>query len=77
MYTIDDGVRFKKCIPGETNIIDEPTIPKLYPNGNYSELPSLTLSALKWGLLARYCQDQRPLLFLLHLGQNSRNATPS
>lgn len=37
MYTIDDGVRFKKCIPGETNIIDEPTIPKLYPNGNYNK----------------------------------------
>lgn len=36
MYAIDDGVRFKKCIPGETNIIDEPTIPKLYPNGNYN-----------------------------------------
>lgn len=37
MYAFYKGVRIKKCIPGETNIIDEPTIPKLYPNGNYNK----------------------------------------
>ena len=37
MYAMHDGVRFKKCIPGETNIIDEPTVPKLYPNGCYNK----------------------------------------
>lgn len=37
MYCFYNGVRFKKCIPNETNIIDEPTIPKLYPNGNYNK----------------------------------------
>lgn len=37
MYTFYKGVRIKKCIPGETNIIDEPTVPKLYPNGNYNK----------------------------------------
>ena len=37
MYAMDDGVRFKRCIPGETNIIDEPRIPKFYPNGNYNK----------------------------------------
>lgn len=36
-YAFYKGVRFKKCIPGITNIIDEPTIPKLYPNGNYNK----------------------------------------
>lgn len=36
-YAFYDGVRFKKCIPGETNVIDEPIIPKLYPNGNYNK----------------------------------------
>ena len=36
-YAFYKGVRFKKCIHGETNIIDEPTIPKLYPNGNYNK----------------------------------------
>jgi hypothetical protein len=36
-YTFYEGVRFKKGIPGETNLIDEPTIPKLYPNGNYNK----------------------------------------
>lgn len=36
-YTFYKGVRFKRCIPGETNLIDEPTIPKLYPNGNYNK----------------------------------------
>lgn len=36
-YAFCKGVRFKKCIPGETNIIDEPTVPKLYPNGNYNK----------------------------------------
>lgn len=35
-YAFYKGVRFKKCIPGKTNIIDEPTVPKLYPNGNYN-----------------------------------------
>lgn len=35
-YAFYDKIRFKKCIPGETNIIDEPKIPKLYPNGNYN-----------------------------------------
>lgn len=37
LYTFVDGVRVKRCIPGETNIIDEPLIPKLYPNGNYNK----------------------------------------
>lgn len=37
MYAFYDGIRFKKCIHGETNIIDEPTVPKLYPNGNYNK----------------------------------------
>lgn len=36
LYAFYEGVRFKKCIPGETNIIDEPTVPKLYPNGHYN-----------------------------------------
>lgn len=36
-YTFHEGVRFKRCIHGETNVIDEPTIPKLYPNGNYNK----------------------------------------
>jgi organic radical activating enzyme len=36
-YSFYEGVRFKKCVPGETNFIDEPTIPKLYPNGNYNK----------------------------------------
>lgn len=37
VYSFYKGVRFKKCIPNETNIIDEPTVPKLYPNGNYNK----------------------------------------
>lgn len=37
MYAFYEGVRFKKCIHEETNIIDEPTVPKLYPNGNYNK----------------------------------------
>lgn len=37
MYAMYEGVRFKKCIPGVTNIADEPTVPKLYPNGNYNK----------------------------------------
>lgn len=37
MYTFWNGIRIKKCIHGETNIVDEPTIPKLYPNGNYNK----------------------------------------
>lgn len=36
MYAMYEGVRFKKCIPGMTNIADEPAVPKLYPNGNYN-----------------------------------------
>jgi len=36
-YAFYEGVRFKKCIHGETNIIDEPTIPKLYPSGVYNK----------------------------------------
>jgi len=36
-YAFYKGVRFKKSIHGETNIIDEPTVPKLYPNGNYNK----------------------------------------
>lgn len=38
-YEDEDGhaTRFKKCIPEETNIVEEPTIPKLYPNGNYNK----------------------------------------
>lgn len=35
-YTMYEGVRLKRCIPGVTNIVDEPHIPKLYPNGNYN-----------------------------------------
>ena len=37
MYTFYNNVRIKKCIHGETNIFDEPTVPKLYPNGNYNK----------------------------------------
>lgn len=37
LYTFYKGVRIKRCIPGETNLIDEPTVPKLYPNGNYNK----------------------------------------
>lgn len=37
MYAFWNGIRFKKCIPGETNVIDEPSVPKLYPNGNYNK----------------------------------------
>lgn len=36
-YMFYKGVRFKKCIHGKTNIIDEPTVPKYYPNGNYNK----------------------------------------
>lgn len=36
-YAFYKGVRFKRCIHGETNIIDEPSVPKLYPNGNYNK----------------------------------------
>lgn len=36
MYAFYGNTRFKKCIHGETNIVDEPTVPKLYPNGNYN-----------------------------------------
>lgn len=37
LYTFINGVRVKRCIPGITNIADEPLIPKLYPNGNYNK----------------------------------------
>jgi len=37
MYAFYKGVRIKKFIKGETNIIDEPAVPKLYPNGNYNK----------------------------------------
>lgn len=36
-YTMYNGVRLKRCIPGVTNIEDEPLIPKLYPNGCYNK----------------------------------------
>jgi len=36
-YSMFQGVRLKRCIPGLTNIVDEPHIPKLYPNGNYNK----------------------------------------
>jgi len=36
-YAFYKGIRIKKCIHGETNIIDEPTVPKVYPNGNYNK----------------------------------------
>ena len=36
-YAFYKGVRVKKCIHGETNIVDEPTVPKVYPNGNYNK----------------------------------------
>jgi organic radical activating enzyme len=36
-YTFYKGVRIKRCIHGETNIVDEPTVPKVYPNGNYNK----------------------------------------
>lgn len=37
VYAFHGKVRYKKCIHGETNIIDEPTVPKVYPNGNYNK----------------------------------------
>lgn len=37
LYSFYKVVRIKRCINGETNIIDEPTVPKLYPNGNYNK----------------------------------------
>lgn len=37
LYTYYKGVRFKKCIHGKTNVIDEPTVPKLYPSGVYNK----------------------------------------
>lgn len=37
LYAFHDGVRYKKSIHGETNIVDEPTVPKVYPNGNYNK----------------------------------------
>lgn len=36
-YTFYKDVRIKRCIHGETNIVDEPTVPKVYPNGNYNK----------------------------------------
>lgn len=37
VYTFYQGVRIKRCIHGETNLVDEPSVPKLYPNGNYNK----------------------------------------
>lgn len=37
LYSFYEGVRFKKFIKGETNIIDEPSVPKLYPTGVYNK----------------------------------------
>lgn len=37
LYAFYEGVRIKRCITGKTNIIDEPSVPKLYPNGNYNK----------------------------------------
>lgn len=37
LYAFYKDVRIKRCITNETNIIDEPTVPKLYPNGNYNK----------------------------------------
>lgn len=37
MYAFHEGVRYKKSIHGETNIVDEPTVPKVYPNGAYNK----------------------------------------
>lgn len=37
VYTFYQGVRIKRCIYGETNLVDEPSVPKLYPNGNYNK----------------------------------------
>ena len=37
LYSFYKGIRIKKFIKGETNIIDEPSVPKLYPNGNYNK----------------------------------------
>ena len=37
LYAFYKGVRFKKSIHGVTNIADEPTVPKVYPNGNYNK----------------------------------------
>lgn len=36
-YAFHEGVRFKKCIKNVTNVVEEPLIPKLYPNGNYNK----------------------------------------
>lgn len=37
VYTFYQGVRIKRCIHGETNLVDESSVPKLYPNGNYNK----------------------------------------
>lgn len=37
LYAFYKGVRIKRCITGQTNIVDEPSVPKLYPNGNYNK----------------------------------------
>lgn len=37
LYTFYKGMRIKRSIPNETNIINEPQIPKLYPNENYNQ----------------------------------------
>lgn len=37
LYAFKDGVRYKRCIPGASNVEDTPMIPKVYPNGNYNK----------------------------------------
>lgn len=37
LYTFYKGVRIKRCIKGVTNLVEEPSVPKLYPNGNYNK----------------------------------------
>lgn len=36
-WTFVDGVRVKKYIPSEKEFMEEPFVPKLYPNGNYGK----------------------------------------
>lgn len=37
LYTFINGVRVKRGIAGKTNIIEEPLVPKLYPDGSYNK----------------------------------------
>lgn len=66
LYSFYRGVRVKRCIPGETNVIDEPTIPKLYPNGNYNKSwrdekldDYLSVDGVPWAERRRDCQQMR------------------